>query len=337
MKKSKSKSSEPQDRFSGLPDSLIFHIFWFLPMIDVVRTTILSKRWKNLWTTTPYLHFDDYTISGRTDSVRDFINRVLILWRGTKILKFKIDFRSLPDRDICGDYDVWVRFAMENKVEELYIHLLYRREEETKSGYLSYLEAYWVRGCIYRCSLLKVLSLKGCNFEVESNGYDIDVWWNHLKSLTIHGFIFEECLNRVLSGSPQLEVLILSLMDVGEDMSIRSSSLKKLCIDLHLAYNDHHLTTDTELTICTPNLETLEILGVPYRKCMLMNVSSLTRVTLGFNGYDSFTGNSFLGETLMQILPTIKYVENVTLSDWSIKVGFLDLQCLPMAYIIMID
>lgn len=68
-----------------------------------------------------------------------------------------------------------------------------------------------------------------------------------------------------------------------------------------------------------------------------MNVSSLTRVTLGFNGYDSFTGNGFLGETLMQILPTIKYIENVTLSDWSIKVGFLDLQCLPMAYIIMID
>ncbi|KAL8525374.1 hypothetical protein ACS0TY_014849 [Phlomoides rotata] len=50
-------SSEIVDRLSELPDSLIHLIFSFLPMRKVLSTTLLSKRWKNLWTSVPYLNF----------------------------------------------------------------------------------------------------------------------------------------------------------------------------------------------------------------------------------------------------------------------------------------
>ncbi|KAL8509599.1 hypothetical protein ACS0TY_016721 [Phlomoides rotata] len=48
-----------QDRLSELPDSLIHLILSFLPIRDVVSTTLLSKRWENLWTTVPYLNFSE--------------------------------------------------------------------------------------------------------------------------------------------------------------------------------------------------------------------------------------------------------------------------------------
>ncbi|KAH6756218.1 hypothetical protein C2S52_014545 [Perilla frutescens var. hirtella] len=310
-------SSEPVDRLSELPDSLIYHIFSFLPMIDVVRTSNISKRWHKLWYTTPYLNFDDYTVDYNfINSARDFVNRTLILWRGSKILKFEIDFHSKYDGLYYFDFDVWLRFAMVNGVEELYIHVVYADDLIRGDGYDSIEEAYWLIESLYSCSSLKVLSLKGCNLNV-----DVSLHWDSLKSLTIDGYCLEEGLiNGVLAGCPQLEVFILTLREIGEDLSIRSSSLKRLSIDKYICYDGDEPSRDTELRIWTPNLEALSISGVPYSKCLLMDVSSsLTEVTLGFTGCVWFSGNDFLGEILRQILPTIKYVEDVTLSDWCIK------------------
>ncbi|XP_057771471.1 F-box/LRR-repeat protein At3g26922-like isoform X8 [Salvia miltiorrhiza] len=71
------------DRLSELPDSLIFHIFWSLPMTDVVRTTILSKRWKNLWTTALCLNFDNDAMNFDDDrELQNFVNRALLRWNG---------------------------------------------------------------------------------------------------------------------------------------------------------------------------------------------------------------------------------------------------------------
>ncbi|KAI9108089.1 hypothetical protein K1719_020962 [Acacia pycnantha] len=43
---------------SGLPDSLLLHIFSFLQTQDDVATSLLSKRWRPLWRSLPKQHFD---------------------------------------------------------------------------------------------------------------------------------------------------------------------------------------------------------------------------------------------------------------------------------------
>ncbi|PON54597.1 F-box domain containing protein [Trema orientale] len=48
------------DRISELPDHLIHHILSFIPTIDVVRMSILSRRWRQVWYSVPDLHFCDY-------------------------------------------------------------------------------------------------------------------------------------------------------------------------------------------------------------------------------------------------------------------------------------
>lgn len=47
------------DRLSGLSDKILCHILSFLPSKYTVGTSILSTRWRYLWTSAPVLDFDD--------------------------------------------------------------------------------------------------------------------------------------------------------------------------------------------------------------------------------------------------------------------------------------
>ncbi|KAK2660050.1 hypothetical protein Ddye_006583 [Dipteronia dyeriana] len=49
-----------RDFISGLPNDILVQILSCLETKDVVKTSVLSSRWKNLWTFVYNLHFDDY-------------------------------------------------------------------------------------------------------------------------------------------------------------------------------------------------------------------------------------------------------------------------------------
>ncbi|XP_057773712.1 F-box/LRR-repeat protein At3g26922-like [Salvia miltiorrhiza] len=323
------------DRLSELPDSIIFHIFWLLPITNVVRTTILSKRWENLWTSTPYLNLyhdwevvDDYEDESIQEH-RNFLNRALLCWNGVRLLKFKFDSENEPYLSIYTDIDLWVGFAKHNRAEELYLHI---QQFDTYVCNCDELNdaIYLVPQCLYSCSSLKVLSIKSCYFRIKGS-----VQWNHLKSLTIiDGFgVNGDVVNQILCGSPQLEVLIMPVVESGKSLCIRSTSLKQLSINKHI---DDKSTSKTELRIWTPNLETLETDGLAYTTCLLMNVSSLNCATFGYSGLhrsnqkycDGCSGgvdgclstNHFLGDLFGQTLPSIQHVENVTLLSCCLKV-----------------
>jgi hypothetical protein len=56
------KKDSVLDRISNLPESLLCHILSFLPTKNTVATSILSSRWKLLWTLVPKLDLDTDTI-----------------------------------------------------------------------------------------------------------------------------------------------------------------------------------------------------------------------------------------------------------------------------------
>lgn len=323
-----SKRSKPQgkDRLSELPDALIFHIFWFIPMFDVVKTSILSKRWRNLWTTAPFLNFE---VNEEKEEFRDLVNQCLFRWNGVRILKFRLFYYYGWARD--SDIEMWVMFAKEKGVEELDLY-------EEYFEYCRPYESCLVPQCLYsRSSSLKDLSINACRFRIDVG---VDVKWDRLESLLLNEVDVDgDVVNQLLRGSPKLEFFNLSCIDGCEKLNIRSNSLKKLWVCRSIGFSSD-LSFDTELRIWAPNLETLKIKGIPWGKCLLENVSSLKHAILGFcglifhswpdccfdeilfseNGFLSF--HDFLADNIVQIIKQVDTVELICCCP-EVRFGFL--------------
>jgi len=52
-------AQEQEDRISSLPDCILSHIMSFLPTKSSVETSILSRRWCNIWKDVSVLDFSD--------------------------------------------------------------------------------------------------------------------------------------------------------------------------------------------------------------------------------------------------------------------------------------
>ncbi|XP_057773763.1 F-box/LRR-repeat protein At3g26922-like [Salvia miltiorrhiza] len=284
--------SDSRDRLSELPDSLILAILSLLPMKDVVATTLLSKRWQNLWTTVPCLDFFGGT--NKLVEFRSFVCGALALWKGVKILKFSIGF--LFHASFTSDLDSWLLFVIEKQVEELYLDLMHQYHLICQ---------YLAPQRLYSCPSIKKLSLICCALEISES-----VKWNQLKNLTIQTThpSSEDAMNYVLAGSPQLEVLELCTQLSEKNLNIQSNSLKMLKIRIDSG------EMKPMLRIWAPNLETLEFSGTPRYSCLL-NVPSLTTAVLDFcnGGYGS-------DELVRQVILSISHVEKITLSNWCSQV-----------------
>lgn len=75
------------DRISNLPDNVRGHILSFLPTKHAVGSTILSRKWQNIFTLITNFDFDDKVMFYRSSTARseflysfkDFVDRVLML------------------------------------------------------------------------------------------------------------------------------------------------------------------------------------------------------------------------------------------------------------------
>ncbi|KEH19827.1 putative F-box domain, FBD domain, leucine-rich repeat domain, L domain-containing protein [Medicago truncatula] len=124
------------DRLSPLPDPLLFHILSFLPTrTSVATTSLISRRWRNLWQNLQAFEFSD-------DSYEDgnwpimfrrfafFVNAVLSLRRSRDIKRFRLTSGMVDDDWFRSDcFDVWVRAAIGPQLEELFVSLEYCDED----------------------------------------------------------------------------------------------------------------------------------------------------------------------------------------------------------------
>ncbi|XP_057772064.1 F-box protein At5g03100-like [Salvia miltiorrhiza] len=299
-----------RDRLSALPDSLILEILSLLETRYAVRTTFLSKRWRDLWTTVPRLKF--------VHENPHFIYRVLVRWRGAKIVGF---YLQLSYEEFCfSDVDSWLLFTVEKQVEELHIIVL----SFDRTPY------YCPPQRLYSCSSITELHL-GCYCSLEIGG---SVQWNRLKSLCIKvpNSSCDDAVNKLLLGAPCLEEMTLSvIVKSDENFSIRSISLKKLKID-------GPVDVKAILSIWAPNLLTL-VIGeyvVAGGGC-LFYVPSLTKAFLTYKS--DYPTNQVSYQTLRsifrplhddlevyyQILRSICHVKEVTFRNCHIE-SLLDMK-----------
>ncbi|KAM1666360.1 hypothetical protein ACFX1X_046011 [Malus domestica] len=129
----KSSRCRSIDRISDLPDAVLHHILFLLPIKTVAQTSVLSKRWRDIWSSFPDLDFTTLnpniiissTTTGRSHSLSkpnsqnskeaDFIRQVLTLrdkHSGIRILRFRsrLSFSRLNGL---------IRLAIRRNVQEL--------------------------------------------------------------------------------------------------------------------------------------------------------------------------------------------------------------------------
>ncbi|KAL2476772.1 putative F-box/fbd/LRR-repeat protein [Abeliophyllum distichum] len=67
---SKYDDEQEEDRLSDLPNDVLHHILFFLPIKSIAQTSVLSKRWRNLWYSFPDLDFTSLNILTNAASAR---------------------------------------------------------------------------------------------------------------------------------------------------------------------------------------------------------------------------------------------------------------------------
>lgn len=209
------------DRLSALPDALLHHIMSFLKAWEVVRTCVLSRRWRHLWASVPCVDLrvgqDDY------DEVpEDFPDFVRHLFRH-RDEKAALDTLRLRSSNVDGAHDeddarLWIRTAIKRGARV--IHLVGHRKMA------------WL--CGGRLATLEHSSFVSCHLKILKLSYAL-LDDNMLRQLSCHCPSLEEldlkdCLitgHEISSAS--LKILTMFKCQFNANLSIAALNLVLLC------------------------------------------------------------------------------------------------------------
>nr|XP_010905719.1 F-box/LRR-repeat protein At4g14103-like [Elaeis guineensis] len=273
MIKEAAKKPMCRDRISSLPDSLLLVILSMLPTIDAVKTSIVSKRWRNLWTQLPHLdlQFSPESFTQNPHHVRkarqkflEFVSGCLILRNPDPLQRFRLSFNFYERAKHSAMVGVWFRSALERHVKELILDVARGGE----SGFYRHRDMYSLPTSLYRYELLTSLSLCYCEIKLPTN----PLGWRLLRSLTLSlTTLSDDLLERIFLECSSLETLILKECDGKSARTVAAPNLKHLTVD-DLWYS---------LKLSAPNLVTLTVYGSVSRVThSLKDLVSLVRATI---------------------------------------------------------
>ncbi|KAL3749781.1 hypothetical protein ACJRO7_010839 [Eucalyptus globulus] len=280
------------DLISALPDAVIHHIFSFLPLKDVVKTSVLSKRWRSTWTTTTHL---DFRYLRPRDHKRwpSLIESLMRRCASPQVKRLHIFYKEADSPKV----DDWLRFAEERRVEDLFLHLF-----NPLKGF------YKLPEFLYRLSRVVRLQVVNCCFSLGTT-----IRWPCLKVLVIGSKLSDDILEGIVRGSPVLESLELRCRGV-KNIIIDSRSVKELVI--------HFPTFDNMGKIWAPHLLSLRVSGVwdSHSMFRLAKISSLVEAKLDFFMCgDKRTHRDLLKE----FFEKLRGVSAITMGGWCLQVPAL--------------
>ncbi|KAL5753401.1 hypothetical protein ACOSQ2_023908 [Xanthoceras sorbifolium] len=236
----KKMRTEDVDWISELPDSILHHIFSFLPFKQVVQTSVLSKQWERTWRAYPVLDFDSSVFN---QDLRDrFLDnngenkqlqrirkrlfdglkqtlRIRCFREVTGLKKFKLDMQFLKNPEFKSFVDRCIRCAIGIGVKELKLKFL-------TFGY----EWYNLPKIVLCAESIDLLELKGCRLGLPTN-----VKLSCLRKLCLSQvYADDQVIETLVGGCPLIEEM--SLSDCHGFNSIELSGLDRLN-DINILYN----------------------------------------------------------------------------------------------------
>ncbi|XP_058731927.1 FBD-associated F-box protein At5g22730-like [Vicia villosa] len=107
-------------RINNLPDKVLRHILTFLPTKEVIASSVLSKRWIDLWRSVPAFNFYDINVDNQETSFRMNELAYSFLLSANSIQSCKLDiWYNDPDVGYLGFSNVikWINAVVERGVE----------------------------------------------------------------------------------------------------------------------------------------------------------------------------------------------------------------------------
>ncbi|KAF3507921.1 hypothetical protein F2Q69_00001155 [Brassica cretica] len=194
------------DRISLLPNDFLLHILSLLPTKDVPATSLLSKRWLNLWKLVSKLNYIERDDNADHVGFVRFVDRSLLL--NTALVLESLDLKL--DQQ-CNDVDVgfWIITAVKRGLRELSFEYCYTIEEPIR-----------LPQSLFTCGTLVVLKLQN----VSLVDVQFPVCFKLLKTLHLDEVIYldDETPKKLLSCCPILQVLDL---DRAENDNVRKFSI----------------------------------------------------------------------------------------------------------------
>ncbi|CAL9243794.1 unnamed protein product [Arabidopsis halleri] len=219
------------DRISLLPNDFLLQILSLLPTKDVLATSALSKRWRNLWKLVPKLQYIADHENAEPWEFFLFVDRSLLLNTAPVLesLHFKFGWK-------CRDVDIgfWVGIAVRRGLRELNFEYHRFINEPIRLPQSS-------------CGTLVVLKLKNISLV----DVRFPVCFKLLKTLHLEYVIFldDESTQKLLSSCPVLEVLVLNRGDID---NVTSFSVMVPSLQRFIYYGTR---PGSELVMNTPSLK----------------------------------------------------------------------------------
>ncbi|KAL4272549.1 hypothetical protein GQ457_13G002440 [Hibiscus cannabinus] len=226
---------EDVDRLSDLPDSILSHILSFLSTKEAVGTSVLSSKWRHLFTSVSNLDFDlehenlkSYTFG--VNSFISFVDKMLFSHNMTNIENFRLKRNTRVDSNSVYR---WISAAAVRGVKHLDLNIWLDK-------------SIMFPGVVFTCRTLVTLKLDLCSFV-----FDVpkSVHLPNLKTLHLSRVEFsnDDSFKNLLSGCISLEDMVLRYWHGDTNFSITHHLLKRLTIfSCDLSY--------CKIMIDTPNL-----------------------------------------------------------------------------------
>ncbi|XP_074272662.1 F-box/FBD/LRR-repeat protein At3g26920-like [Silene latifolia] len=231
-----------RDRLSEMPDEVLVNILSFMETLDAV-STVLLRRFGNLWTLIHNLEFDTYYVREGKAWIRRFVRNVLMLHQKPSIDSFVlyVDFDNENEDEIdeaANEIKIWFRFALEKQAKEITLSNLSTLNKRFCTSFLPKLTSQF----------LVTLDLAYCKIDRE-----VQVKLGSLKKLSLtYVYLDDEIFQSFISGCPSLQELVIGYPFGMTDLSFSSPNIDKLSLVFDVEFHGEH-----SLALNTPNLRSL--------------------------------------------------------------------------------
>ncbi|CAN1234784.1 Putative F-box/LRR-repeat protein At5g25860 [Linum perenne] len=142
-----------------LPNELVIKIVSGLPLKEAVRTSVISKRWINLWKSAnlvmdfdysnelkvtrdhSHIELDELEMAELWPQFKNWVSEVLNQHKASRTIKFRIAFMLTEKCDLKEDIDRWIEFAISKRVE--FFDLAFTLDLMTSSLDHAFLQDYY--------------------------------------------------------------------------------------------------------------------------------------------------------------------------------------------------